>query len=43
MHGRRRDLVRAWRAELELACAAAIHAYDRARGNRASVVPQEDA
>lgn len=43
VHERRRDLVHAWRAELELACAAAVRAYDRARGNRPCVVPQEDA
>jgi hypothetical protein len=38
----RRDLVNAWRAELELACALAVHAYDRARGNRPCVVPQDE-
>jgi hypothetical protein len=38
----RTDLVNAWRAELELACAMAVHAYDRARGNRPCVVPSDD-
>jgi len=39
----RTDLVNAWRTELELACALAVRAYDRARGNRPCVVPQDDA
>jgi hypothetical protein len=30
VHKGRRDLVNAWRAQLELACALAVHAYDRA-------------
>ncbi len=38
----RTDLVNAWRTELELACAIAVRAYDRARGNRACVVPQDE-
>jgi hypothetical protein len=41
VHKGRRDLVDAWRAELELSCALAVRAYDRARGNRACVVPSE--
>jgi hypothetical protein len=41
VHKGRRDLVDGWRAELELSCALAVHAYDRARGNRACVVPEE--
>jgi hypothetical protein len=48
VHKGRRDLVDAWRAELELSCALAVRAYDRARGNRPCVVTtdypdQEDA
>ncbi|HEX8789312.1 MAG TPA: hypothetical protein VF765_00065 [Polyangiaceae bacterium] len=42
VHLGRRDLVDAWRAELELSCALAVHAYDRARGNRPCVVPTDD-
>ncbi|HTQ41360.1 MAG TPA: hypothetical protein VMI75_01295 [Polyangiaceae bacterium] len=42
VHKGRRDLVDAWRAELELACAMAVHAYDRARGTRPCVVPHDD-
>jgi hypothetical protein len=42
VHKGRTDLVNAWRAELELACALAVHAYDRARGNRPCVVPQDE-
>jgi len=38
----RRDLVEGWRAELELELAMAIHAYDRARGKRPCVVPQNE-
>lgn len=38
----RRDLVDGWRAELELQLAMAINAYDRARGNRPCVVPQDE-
>lgn len=38
----RRDIVDRWRAELELALALAIHAYDSARGNRPCVVPQDE-
>jgi hypothetical protein len=38
----RTDLVNAWRTELELVCAMAVHAYDRARGNRPCVVPQDE-
>lgn len=41
VHKGRRDLVDAWRAELELSCALAVRAYDRARGNRSCVVPSE--
>ncbi len=42
VHLGRRDLVDAWRAELELSCALAVRAYDRARGNRPCVVPCDD-
>ncbi len=42
VHLGRRDLVDAWRAELELSCALAVRAYDRARGNRPCVVPSDD-
>ncbi len=42
VHLGRRDLVDAWRAELELSCALAVRAYDRARGNRPCVVPTDD-
>jgi hypothetical protein len=42
VHKGRRDLVDAWRAELELASAMAVHAYDCARGNRPCVVPQDE-
>jgi hypothetical protein len=38
----RRNLVAEWRAELELACAVAVRAYERARGDGPSVVPEED-
>jgi hypothetical protein len=38
-----RKLVAEWRAELELACAVAVTAYERVRGDGPSVVPQEDA
>jgi hypothetical protein len=37
----RRKLVAEWRAELELACAIAVTAYERARGDGPSVVPDE--
>jgi hypothetical protein len=30
-----------WRAELELACAIAVTAYERVRGDGPSVVPDE--
>jgi hypothetical protein len=39
----RPDLVAAWRDELTVACAIAVTAYERVRGNGPSVVPQEDA
>jgi hypothetical protein len=42
VHKGRRDLVDEWRAELEFACAIAVHAYDGARGNGPSVVPQDE-
>jgi hypothetical protein len=38
----RRDLVDGWRAELELELSMAIHTYDRARGKRPCVVPQNE-
>jgi len=38
----RRELVAEWRAELELYCAIAVHAYERVRGDGPSVVPSED-
>ena len=38
----RRDLLDCWRAELELELAMAIHAYDRARGNRPCAVPTDE-
>jgi hypothetical protein len=38
----RRDIVDRWRSELELELALAIHAYDRARGKRPCVVPQNE-
>ncbi len=38
----RRDLVDHWRAEIELELALAIHAYDRARGNRPCAVPENE-
>jgi hypothetical protein len=38
----RADLVAEWRKELEVACAIAVHAYDRVRGAGPSVVPDED-
>jgi hypothetical protein len=38
----RPGLVVAWRAELEVACAIAVAAYERARGDGPSVVPDEE-
>ncbi|HVN35590.1 MAG TPA: hypothetical protein VMU96_10095 [Casimicrobiaceae bacterium] len=42
VHKGRRDLVDVWRAELELSCALAVRAYDRARGNRPCAVPHDE-
>jgi hypothetical protein len=39
----RPELVAEWRAELELACAIAVTAYERVRGDGPCVVPEEDA
>jgi hypothetical protein len=36
----RADLLAEWRAELEIACAIAINAYERVRGDGPSVVPE---
>jgi hypothetical protein len=38
----RPQLVAEWRAELELYCAIAVHAYERVRGDGPSVVPSEE-
>ena len=38
----RKDLVAAWRSEVELACALAVAAYERVRGDGPSVVPDEE-
>jgi hypothetical protein len=38
---RRRKLVAEWRAELELACASAVTAYERVRGDGPSILPEE--
>ena len=38
----RPELVAEWRAELELACAIAVTAYERVRGDGPSVVPTEE-
>jgi hypothetical protein len=38
----RLDLVAAWRDEVVVACATAVTAYERVRGDRPSVVPEDD-
>ena len=38
----RRDLLAEWRAEVELACALAVAAYERVRGDGPSVVPDDE-
>jgi hypothetical protein len=42
MAARRGALLAEWRAELELASAIAVAAYERVRGSGPSVVPQEE-
>jgi hypothetical protein len=42
VHEGRPELVAEWREELEVACALAVAAYERVRGNGPSVVPSDD-
>lgn len=38
----RKDLMAAWRSEVELSCALAVSAYERVRGDGPSVVPDDE-